>query len=365
MSEDNGSRRLFVDESANAVDNRTSLDAMMTPAEREHLRRAGREFARGRGTWLLINGRFTSGTEKSTDNLVKDKLRRAFGYPSEGRPDRTLNVLLNSPGGSLDAAYTTALYLAEYASDLRVHVPSHAKSASTLLAICADKVYLSAFAELGPLDTQIPDPRNPANTMSALDCYQSVDYVRDFGFNTITSLLPALVHATERRIPVADLLAPASTFAIGAIQPVLSTITALDFGGWGRSLRIGERYASNLLRSKAEDGDHVRADRIAHQLVYGYTHHSFPIDFHEAKLIGLDVEPMDGHMYEQAVEVLDACRHKSHVDFLSEDELARAPDEPEPAPRPVPTGNGVAVDYAQAEVGQTHGWTDDESEATK
>ena len=53
------------------------------------------------------------------------------------------------------------------------------------------------------------------------------------------------------------------------------------------------------------------------------------------------------------------------MDFLSEDELALAPDVPEPAPRPVPAGNGMAVDYAQAEVGQTHGWTDEESEATK
>ena len=85
MSEESGSRRLFVDESANAVDNRTSLDAMMTPAEREHLRRAGREFARGRGMWLLINGRFMSGTEKSTDNWsrtscgVRSDIRRKVG----------------------------------------------------------------------------------------------------------------------------------------------------------------------------------------------------------------------------------------------------------------------------------------------
>jgi hypothetical protein len=238
-----------------------------------------------------------------------------------------------------------------------VHVPSRAKSASTLLAIGADKVYLSAFGELGPLDTQIPDPRNPANTVSALDCYQSVDYVRDFGFNTITSVLPQLVDATERRIPVSDLLAAASTFAIGAIQPVLSTITALDFGGWGRSLRIGEKYASKLLRAKTKDGDYVRADNIAYQLVYGYTHHPFPIDFHEAKRIGLDVEPMDGPTYDKAVEVLAACRHKSYVGFLSEDEAARTEHEDDLAPETAGHGaNGLPSEYATAEVGLARGW---------
>ncbi len=358
MSEYNGTGRLFVDASANAVENRPSLDTTMTPAERAQLRQVGGEFARDRGTWLLINGRFSSGGEKSTDNLVKERLRQAFGYPAANRPARTLNVLLNSPGGSLDAAYAAALYLAAYAKDLRVHVPSRAKSASTLLAIGADKVYLSAFGELGPLDTQIPDPRNPANTVSALDCYQSVDYVRDFGFNTITSVLPQLVESTERRIPVSDLLAAASTFAIGAIQPVLSTITALDFGGWGRSLRIGEKYASKLLRAKTKDGDYARADRIAYQLVYGYTHHPFPIDFHEAKRIGLDVEPMDGATYDKAVEVLDACRHKSCVSFLSEEEAARTADEDDlEVAVPEHGGNGKPSEYATAEVGIARGWT--------
>ena len=357
MSEYNGTGRLFADESANAVENRQSLDTTMTPAERQELRRVGGEFARGRGIWLLINGRFSSGIENGTDNQVKEKLRQAFGYPAGSRSTRTLNVLLNSPGGSLDAAYAAALYLGAYAKDLRVHVPSRAKSASTLLAIGADKVYLSAFGELGPLDTQIPDPRNPANTVSALDCYQSVDYVRDFGFNTITSVLPQLVDATERRIPVSDLLAAASTFAIGAIQPVLSTITALDFGGWGRSLRIGEKYASKLLRAKTKDGDYVRADNIAYQLVYGYTHHPFPIDFHEAKRIGLDVEPMDGPTYDKAVEVLAACRHKTYVGFLSEDEAARTEHEDDLVPEAADHGaNGLPSEYATAEVGLARGW---------
>jgi hypothetical protein len=202
-------------------------------------------------------------------------------------------------------------------------VPARAKSASTLLAIGADELYLSAFGELGPLDTQIPDPRNPANTVSALDCYQSVDYVRNFGFDTITSALPKLVDSTERRIPVTELLEMASRFAIGAIEPVLRTITALDFGGWGRSLRVGERYARNLLRAKAKDGDLARADRIAERLVYGYTHHPFPIDFYEAERIGLDVTHMDGKTYDRAVNVVNACNNKNFVSFISEAEVKR------------------------------------------
>jgi len=252
------------------------------------------------------------------------------------------------------------LYLGAYASTLHVHVADRAKSASTLLAVGADLVHMSAFGELGPLDTQIPDPRNPANKVSALDCYQSVDYVRDFGFKTVTSVLPELVTATERRIPISELIDTSTTFALGAISPVLKTITALDFGGWGRSLRIGEQYARKLLENK--DGDRTRTDRIAWQLVYGYPHHLFPIDRAEAARIGLRVTTMDRARYEGAMAVLDACHRKDFVGFLSAEQADAV------AGRPVAAeGNGQgelterqadyeAGDHPEAETGSLHSW---------
>lgn len=323
----NGSGRLFGDTSSpSALDARSSTDAAtMTADEHDEVLARGTEFARRiPGAWLLISGRFDSGIgDDSTEYLVRELLRDAFGYPAKNGPSREINVLLSSPGGHLDSAYSTALYLSAYPGRLNVYVPAHAKSASTLLALGADRFHLSAFGELGPLDTQIPDPRNPTNSVSALDCYKSVDYVRDFGFKTMTDVLPKLVEATERRIPVNDLLVTSSSYAIGAIKPLLGTITTLDFGGWGRSLRIGERYARNLLRANEKYRDQGKIDTIAYQLVYGYTHHLFPIDVNEAERIGLDVTLMDAETYEQAIDVVDACQGKTFVGFVSEEEAAR------------------------------------------
>jgi serine dehydrogenase proteinase len=294
----------------------------MTVEERGHVVELGNVFAdRVDGIWLLISGLFTSGNgEPGTEHRVKELLRCAFGYPKPEEPHLVLNVLLDSPGGSLDSAYETVLCLSAYARELRVYVPDRAKSASTLLALGADQAYLSAFGELGPLDTQIPDPRNPANRLSALDCYQSVDYVREFGFKTITSLLPQLIVATERKIPVNELLATASTFAMGAITPMLQNVTALDFGGWGRSLRIGEYYARRLLQAKSKDTDSSRTEEIAAKLVFGYTHHFFPIDYHEARRLGLKVTLMEQEVYDGAIEVVQACKRKDFVGFLSRKE---------------------------------------------
>ena len=92
-----------------------------------------------------------------------------------------MKVLLNSRGGSLDSAYASALYLSAYAKHVEVYVPLIAMSASTLVAISANTIYMSAFGNLGPLDSQIRDPHNPTRWLSVLDCYQSFDYLRDFG----------------------------------------------------------------------------------------------------------------------------------------------------------------------------------------
>lgn len=345
-----------------AFDGEASPDLRyMTQAEIAAVREEGRKFAGNKSSWLLINGRFTSGFgDGCTDVRVRNLLRLVYGYPQppkleiapkppspEGASggakrsctsesitpaagalepkDGTLKVLLDSPGGSLDSAYVTVLYLRAYVKNLEVYVPNRAKSASTLLAVGADRAYLSAFGELGPLDTQIPDPRNPTTDVSALDCYQSVDYVREFGFKTISKLLPQLILSTERQIPVSALLDTASTFALRSVEPILKSIKALDFGGWGRSLKIGEHYARKLLQIKAADPERVSpsylsANHIAHELVYGYPHHLFPIDYREASRLGLEVEWMNGGMYEAAIRVLEACQHKDFVGFLSEAE---------------------------------------------
>lgn len=339
----------------------------MTPDERTGVLDAGKAFtAGGDEPWLLISGRFTSGNGKpGTEQLVARKLYDVFGYPA-APPGRTLNVLLNSPGGSLDSAYSTTLYLSAYSSTLNVYVPDRAKSASTLLAVGADTVHLSVFGELGPLDTQIPDPRNPANTVSALDCYQSVDYVRAFGFKTVTLALPQLVDVTERRISVGELIDTATGFALGAISPVLQSVSALDFGGWGRSLRIGENYAKKLLQLKAKDGDRERTERIAYQLVYGYPHHLFPIDYHEAARIGLRVARMEPGRYGGAYGVVEACHGKDFVGFISageaDKEKAAEDRRTETAPpdagvRVAPNGQAAPDEHANADVGTARAWS--------
>src|SRR5215472_11039762 len=138
--------------------------------QRKAIHAAGREFAEltGGDPCLLLIGRILGegAPGGSTEQRVQRSCQKRFGFPTP-HPERTINVILDSNGGPLDSAFRTVLYLSRYAGTLNVYVPRKAKSASTLIAVGASEIYMSPFSELGPLDTQIRDPRNPTDYISA------------------------------------------------------------------------------------------------------------------------------------------------------------------------------------------------------
>jgi hypothetical protein len=298
--------------------------------QRRAIYAAGREFAKltGGDPCLLLIGRILGegAPGGSTEQRVQRSCQKLFGFPKP-QPDRTINVILDSTGGPLDSAFRTVLYLSRYARTLNVYVPRKAKSASTLIAVGANEIYMSPFSELGPLDTQIRDPRNPTDYISALDCYQSVDYVREFGFSTLSQALKQLAAVTQGKLLLSDSLNAAAQFAIGSINPMLSQTKSLDFGAWGRSLKMGERYAQILI-ARAAQMEQGRAEKVAYRLVYGYTHHLFPIDINEAIEIGLDPEAMPEKPYGQAIKIVESCDdNQVCVEFVDERDQHEQPAE--------------------------------------
>lgn len=276
--------------------------------QRKRIQAAGRRFAQltDGSHCLVLAGRLVGLGDpgESTERRVQRCCEERFGFPES--PVEKINVILDSTGGPLDTAYKTVLYLSKYTENINVYVPRWAKSASTLIAVGANTIFMSPFSELGPLDTQIRDPRNPTDYVSALDCYQSVDYVRDFGFGTLSQALKQLASATQGRIPLIDLVHTAAEFAASSITPMITQVKALDLGAWGRSLKIGERYAQILL-ARVDPVDSARSEKIARRLVYGYTHHRFPIDITEAEDMNLKPQPMSAEQYKSAFEIVSTC----------------------------------------------------------
>ncbi|MCD8195346.1 MAG: ATP-dependent Clp protease proteolytic subunit [Coprobacillus sp.] len=65
-----------------------------------------------------------------------------------------LDLILHTPGGSVEASESIVKFLRLKFNDIRVIVPQAALSAGTLLALCADSILMSSASFLGPTEPQ-------------------------------------------------------------------------------------------------------------------------------------------------------------------------------------------------------------------
>jgi hypothetical protein len=97
-------------------------------------------------------------------------------------PSDEIDLLLNSPGGEINAAEKIVAMLRARYTHLRVVVPNQAKSAATLIALASDQVVMGYLSELGPIDSQIvmmnPDG-SPGQTVPAQSVIDSIQLIKD------------------------------------------------------------------------------------------------------------------------------------------------------------------------------------------
>ncbi len=73
-------------------------------------------------------------------------------------PERSLDLIIHSPGGAVAAAEQMVNYLRTQFDEIRVFVPLQAKSAATMIGLGADEIVMGRYSELGPIDPQILIP---------------------------------------------------------------------------------------------------------------------------------------------------------------------------------------------------------------
>jgi len=69
-----------------------------------------------------------------------------------------LDLILHSPGGSLEAAEQIVNYLRSKYKHIRVIIPQNAMSAATMIACAADVIVMGKHSAIGPVDPQITIP---------------------------------------------------------------------------------------------------------------------------------------------------------------------------------------------------------------
>ncbi len=108
-----------------------------------------------RNTILYASGWLQKGEAPDSLISINDEDMQAFMEVSNGLHGGELDLILHSPGGSLEAAEAVVSYLRSRFKNIRVIVPQLAMSAATMLACAADSIVLGKHSFLGPIDPQL------------------------------------------------------------------------------------------------------------------------------------------------------------------------------------------------------------------
>jgi len=93
-------------------------------------------------------------------NSIESEDIMGFSDLCNGLEGSALDILLNSPGGSAEAAAHIVSFLRANFSDIRFIVPYLAMSAATLMCLAGNEIVMDDRSALGPIDPQIRIP-NP------------------------------------------------------------------------------------------------------------------------------------------------------------------------------------------------------------
>ena len=114
----------------------------------------------GRDT-IILSSAFTS---QKLPNLpgflvsITNEDIQGFMSAFHGLTGDKLDVILHSPGGSLEAAEQIVKYMRNKYEDVRAIIPQNAMSAATMIACACDVILMGKHSAIGPIDPQITFP---------------------------------------------------------------------------------------------------------------------------------------------------------------------------------------------------------------
>lgn len=75
-----------------------------------------------------------------------------------GMKRKELDLILHSPGGSIESAEQIVLYLRSKYDHIRAIIPQNAMSAATMIACACDTIIMGNHSAIGPIDPQVTFP---------------------------------------------------------------------------------------------------------------------------------------------------------------------------------------------------------------
>ena len=195
-----------------------------------------------------------------------ESILRAIRFTPKNLP---IDIIVHTPGGLVLAAEQIARALVKHKAPVTIFIPHYAMSGGTLIALAGDKIVMDENAVLGPLDPQLGE-------------YPAV------------SIIAAVKQKPIKEI--ADKTLILGDVAKKAIDQVNQTIVSL----------------------LAQNGTKIEeAKRIANLLSSGTWTHDYPIEYEEAKQIGLPVETdLPDEIYDLMDHYPQATNRRPSVSYI-------------------------------------------------
>jgi len=256
---------------------------------------------------------------------------KAATFP--GKAQTTVDVWLNSPGGSARDAYKIALLLRSIACRVRVVIPDYAKSAATLLSLVADEIYMGPAAELGPLDVQLDYEKNPGMRVSALDRIGNLNEITEAARDIVLGLGGEVRYKT--RLGRSETVSVMADLAASLLEPLVSQVDPTILHQSNRLLKEAADYGKRLMRTR-EGCPRELAMSLPERLTKDYPTHGYAISLDEAAELGLPVKPLAEYEFcEQVIACYDENR-ASRTDVIDVLNVIEVADEAAADEKPAP-----------------------------
>ena len=234
-----------------------------------------------------------------------DQSLKAARFPEKAKT--TVDLWLDSPGGSARDAYKIALLLRSIACRIRVVIPDYAKSAATLLSLVADEIYMAPAAELGPLDVQLDYEKSPGMRVSALDRIGNLNQITEAAREIVLGLGGEVRYKT--RLGRGETVSVMAGLASSLLEPLVSQVDPTILHQSTRMLKEAADYGKRLMLTR-EACPRELAMSLPDRLTKDYPTHGYAISLDEALELGLPVKPIAE--YEFCEQVI-ACYNENQA----------------------------------------------------
>ena len=210
-----------------------------------------------------------------------------------GTSGKNLDLILHSPGGSLEAAVQIVQYLRSKFDYIRAIIPQNAMSAASMIACACDEIILGRESAIGPIDPQITFP------------------IQNNAFIT----LPAHSILEDFKKAIRDVTANPATAAIWAMKLATIPMGLLDL--CEKSIENAKTYVEEWLNQYMFKSDEIKkGHEIAQWLGDFNAHktHGRPINYELALEHGLKVKRL-----EDDPELQDAVLSVFHATLVTFD----------------------------------------------